>query len=809
MKAKNSTSLPALIVSLALILISSCATFEQAAKIEGPQTININGNKEGRVFEGIGACSAGASSRLLIDYPPAYRSQVLDYLFKPNYGAGFQHLKVEIGGSVNSTDGTEPSHANTRAEFENPKSLYYDRGYEWWLMKEARKRNPNIYLDCLEWGAPGWIGDGKFYSQDNADYIAAFIKGAKKYHGLDIDYTGIWNERMYDAEWIKTLRQTLDENNLKNVGIAAADMHWDLWKIADDMSRDKDLYNAVYAVGVHYPYKKTNCESTKTARNLGKPLWSSEDGPWRGNWYGAGILAKIYNKNYIIGKMTKTVIWSPVSSYYENLPLPNSGVMKANTPWSGYYEVQPALWATAHTTQFAKPGWIYIDSGCGLLPNKGSYVTLKKPDISGDYSIIVETIDASHTQTMTFNLTSGLSTGKLHVWRTNKESHFVRLSDMTPTDGPFTIALDPASIYSLTTTTGQKKGTAAPPPMSDFPLPYKDDFESYTIGKQPKYFSDQGGSFEVVNRTDGEGRCLRQLITEEGIKWAVNPYPETFIGNTNWTDYEVSSDVYIEKSGFVSIFGRLGNKRSWEAGQPNGYWLKVDHNGNWQLNADSNTFASGTVPFSANEWHNLKLKFSGKNIIAFVDDERVASARDVKYSTGMAGIGSGWNNAQFDNFKVQPFTTTPPKAKPDPAMANLALGKKARASSHASPEYTPGRAIDGDPTTRWSSAPGTGKDQWLEINFGTPTTFDTILTRQFRGFIITYKIQYWDGSEWKDAHTGGKMEDPSPQIDTFPPVTANKVRYYVTSKSDIYNSVSLWELEVYNSAGRTHQIKNK
>jgi galactosylceramidase len=91
-------------------------------------------------------------------------------------------------------------------------------------------------------------------------------------------------------------------------------------------------------------------------------LWSSEDGPWRGTWYGASILAKIYNRNYIDGKMTKTVIWSPVSSYYENLPLPNSGVMKANTPWSGHYEVQPALWATAHTTQFAKPGWKYIDT---------------------------------------------------------------------------------------------------------------------------------------------------------------------------------------------------------------------------------------------------------------------------------------------------------------------------------------------------------------------------------------------------------------------------------------------------------------
>lgn len=112
----------------------------------------------GRVFEGIGAVSAGASSRLLIEYPEKQRREVLDYLFKPNFGAGFQHLKVEIGGEVNSTDGTELTHMRSRDD-EN-----YQRGYEWWLMQEAKRRNGDVILDCLAWGAPGWIGGGKYYS---------------------------------------------------------------------------------------------------------------------------------------------------------------------------------------------------------------------------------------------------------------------------------------------------------------------------------------------------------------------------------------------------------------------------------------------------------------------------------------------------------------------------------------------------------------------------------------------------------------------------------------------------------------------
>lgn len=61
-------------------------------------------------FDGIGALSAGASSRLLWDYEEPQRSEILDYLFKPQFGASLSIIKVEIGGDVQSTDGSEHSH---------------------------------------------------------------------------------------------------------------------------------------------------------------------------------------------------------------------------------------------------------------------------------------------------------------------------------------------------------------------------------------------------------------------------------------------------------------------------------------------------------------------------------------------------------------------------------------------------------------------------------------------------------------------------------------------------------------------------
>lgn len=52
------------------------------------RTIVIDGRRAGPVFDGIGALSGGGgNSRLLIDYPAPERDQILDYEFKPGYGA--------------------------------------------------------------------------------------------------------------------------------------------------------------------------------------------------------------------------------------------------------------------------------------------------------------------------------------------------------------------------------------------------------------------------------------------------------------------------------------------------------------------------------------------------------------------------------------------------------------------------------------------------------------------------------------------------------------------------------------------------
>ena len=621
------------------------------------QSIRVDADSVGRTFEGVGALSAGASSRLLLDYKDPHRSQIMDYLFKPKFGAGFQHVKVEIGGDVNSTDGTEPSHAHTREELDYPSPDFFQRGYEWILMKEAKLRNPSIKLDCLEWGVPGWIGNGEFFSRDNANYVASFIKGAQIHHDLRIDFTGIWNERLYDIAYIKLLRKTLDDHGFTSVKIVAADEYEEhlMWKIAEDMAHDKELLDAVDVIGAHYPERILDYKSTDIARQLGKRLWNSEGGPWRGDWEGFAYLAKMFNRNYIEGRMTKQIIWSLITAYYDNLSLPNSGVMMAKWPWCGHWQLQPALWAVAHTTQFADPGWSYIDSGCLYLDKGGSMVTLKSPDASGHYSLIIETIDAKESQDVEIRLPGEFLKKEIHVWRSVfKKEEFVQLENSHPVNNTLRLHLEPHALYSLTTTTGQQKGFYDPPALKPFPFPYATDFEQDPLGQLPPYFSDQGGVFEVSQRADGKGKCLKQIVTQPGIEWQSDKsFVETVLGDTSWTDYTVMTDFYFNvDSGYVALLGRVGELfRSHEA--PQAYWLKLYTSGQWQLLAGNTVLESGQAYITVQEWHNLRLSFAGDTIKAFINNRLVADIRDSLYTAGLAGLGSGFHFIEFDNFRVE------------------------------------------------------------------------------------------------------------------------------------------------------------
>ncbi len=144
------------------------------------QIVQLKGDAGGKRFDGIGVVNGGgATSVLLKDYPEPQRSQILDLVYKPKFGASVSALLVEIPGDGNSTQGSMPSHMHTRDD------LNYSRGYTWWILCEAKKRNPDLTLDGAAWSAPGWIDNGNFWSQDAADYYVKWLQGRKNVYGLE------------------------------------------------------------------------------------------------------------------------------------------------------------------------------------------------------------------------------------------------------------------------------------------------------------------------------------------------------------------------------------------------------------------------------------------------------------------------------------------------------------------------------------------------------------------------------------------------------------------------------------------------
>jgi hypothetical protein len=649
--------------------------------------VAVNGADGGRTFDGVGAISGGGgNSRLLIDYPEPARSQVLDYLFKPGYGASLQILKVEIGGDTNSTSGSELSHEHAQGDKD------CNRGYEWWLMEQAKARNPNIKLAALAWGAPGFLG--QFYSKPTAGYLVDWL-GCAATHHLTIDYLGAMkNEDRFDATFAKDLYAAVRAAGYKTQ-LMGGDA-WG-WGIADEVKKDPQLAQALDIVGSHYPCGYLNgmnkCESSDNARTIGKQLWAAESGSQ--DYMGGGsAVVRAINREYLDAKMTAYINWPIIAAVYDNIPWPGQGLIKANQPWSGWYEAGMQLWASAHTAQVTSPGWKFIDSASGYFGgnrDNGSYVTYQAADHSA-YSVVAEVIDAKDSRDVTFTVSGGLpASSAVHVWASNFRSknmadYWVKQPDITPSGDSFTVTLKPGYVYSFTTLSGTGKGTAASPPKAALKLPYANTFDADALGREPRYLTQQQGGFETVTCPTGRsGRCVRQMAPMLPIRWDGADLPLTVVGNLDWTDYTVTVDAYFEQPGAVQVIGRANegvHPPGYETGKMARYYLQVNDKGEWSIvkndkDGKKTPLASGTTSAPGiRTWHTLAITFQGPTITAKIDNKVVGTANDSSFRSGEAGLGlDGYQTQVFDNLAVTEvgapiqFPTPAPAATPTPTAA--------------------------------------------------------------------------------------------------------------------------------------------
>jgi hypothetical protein len=627
-------------------------------------SIVINGRRPGTPFNGIGAISGGGgNSRYLIDYRATPQSEILNYLFGPG-GANLQLLKLEIGGDANSSDGSEPSIEHNLGQID------CESGYEWWLARQALNRDPSIKLYGLQWAAPGWVGS--VWSKADVRYVIRWLNCAKS-HGLKISYLGGWNENRFNVAWNENMRRALNANGYRSVKIVGADdISARAWRIAAAAATHPALKAAISVLGVHdtcgFPTTGYHCVSTAAARRLGKPLWESELGAMDANT-GAANMARSINNGYIQAKITGYLEWPLVDAMPPGLQFENRGLVTADQPESGAYNVNRITWAIAQTTQFVKPGWRHVNGANKELGNSGSYNAYEAPN-RHDWSLVAENaggapFQAVFPQTIHVQLTGGLATGTVHVWWTNLMSSdpstwFVQRPDIHATGGAFSYSIPPGYVVSFTSTSNQSHYVTTSNSPGPITLPYQ---ASKDGSNEAWGLASQEGAF-IYRRCLGGigGQCLEQVAGQEPVWWhkplVGTPTPYAIVGDPSWQNYTVMTKIlFTTTTGWVSLIGRFGSQGR-DPRLFTGYKVSLSARGQWHITRDSDVaepivLASGKLAaIKPGTWQTIAFSLRDSAISFSLNGTVIGTATDGHYASGLAGIGSDWHLVQFDGLTV-------------------------------------------------------------------------------------------------------------------------------------------------------------
>ena len=643
----------------------------------------IDSSRMGRRLDGWGAISGGgATSRLLFQYPEPQLSQILDFLFLPSYGASLHHLKVEIGGDGQSSEGVEPSHMHSADETPN-----FQRGYEFRLMVEARKRNPSILLSALAWTWPGWVGAGRTSPWTDpplaASYLILWLRSARDVYNVSLDYIDAdWNERGWSSEFVTTLRAALDASGFASVGIVCGDdAH--AFSCATAVAADPALRAAVVALGVHGPSSPPDAATLAT----GVALWGTEVHVTDD---GGSDLATMFANLYAIFNVTGGNIWNALSSYNPSLFSPDWGLFRAWQPWSSHYALLGKVWVMAHWTQATLPGWAFLEhaaGGTGTLDGGGQFTTLvDKP--SGGFTLIISKPSSGTPERVAFALAGpAAALVALHAVRSrvvagNGDSpdlthYFVTQPDLPVTGGAFTVDVQPGDIWTLTTVATLHKGVAPfPPPAAPFPLAYNDTFDDCPVSQEAPYWTDMTGVWECISAPAPRGGVvMRQMATAKPLAWRPDeqrPF-SLFAADASWRALDVSVSFTLSADNDTVLLGARANPNdccgrviAGEDLMP-GAWLALAPGGAWTLyNAIANVstpvgvLAHGSSPVApiANAWHTLRLAVTALgSASASIDGASLFAGVGVQGSvppTGFVGFGTGtWGqHVLFDDFAV-------------------------------------------------------------------------------------------------------------------------------------------------------------
>lgn len=125
--------------------------------------------------------------------------------------------------------------------------------------------------------------------------------------------------------------------------------------------------------------------------------------------------------------------------------------------------------------------------------------------------------------------------------------------------------------------------------------------------------------------------------------------------------------------------------------------------------------------------------------------------------------------------------------------ANLALKRPVTVSSTEVTRFPGTAAVDGDPSTRWSS--GYSDPQWIRVDLGSAQTVKRVVLNWEAAYARAYQVQLSDdGATWRDVYSTTTGDGGVDQLAVNG--TGRYLRVYTTARATGWG-VSLWEVEAY------------
>jgi len=427
-------------------------------------------NREVAVMEGFGASGAFHMARNLQKAPEAPRNEILNLLFSTSKGAGLSIVRNIIGDG--GSWGTPLNGPTPTIEPEEGKWNWTGDEGQIWFMKEAAARGCTRYMSTA-WSPPAWMktngnvihgGLDSSKRQAFAEYLAAYVKGYREHHGIDIyavsptnepDVTVNYSSCYFSGEELRLLVRdhiapTFAKESIKAKLILGENSTWSEAPALPSLM-DPAAAARVDIVGVHsytsstqgpFPPISRRSGVLPVARRMHKPIWMTEvsaGGPNIVEIADGLYWAKLLHTHVVEDGVTAWFYWWAIDIYDSRGALIYLD-LKNNT-----YVAPKRLYTIGNYSRFVRPGFVQIF--LEPPPQGGAYLSAFKNENTKQL-VLVAINDRFRPEAVHLRL-DGVSVSSFDVYRTSATENLAKVESVPVSGDTLTLHLRGSSVTTF------------------------------------------------------------------------------------------------------------------------------------------------------------------------------------------------------------------------------------------------------------------------------------------------------------------------------------------------------------------------